>query len=101
MSEFEGVLRTMTDRDVAIRVTIDLTNERLRLLTGDSEIADWSLDEIRVNALSDGFHIKAEGEEVILDLTEDAEFAVALGLGSAPVDLARRMSMVRDTKQPA
>ena len=59
-------------------------------------IADWSLDEIRVNARSDGFHIKAEGEEIILDLAQDAEFAVALGLGSAPVDLARRMSMVRD-----
>lgn len=101
MSDFEGVLRTVTDRNVAIRVTIDLTDERLRLLTGDSEIANWSLDEIRVNAMSDGFHIKAEGEEVILDLTEDAEFAVALGLGSAPVDLARRMSMVRDNTRSA
>ena len=101
MSDFEGVLRTATDRDVAIRVTIDLTGERLRLLTGDTEIADWSLNEIRVNALPDGFHIKAEGEEVILDLTEDAEFAVALGLSSAPVDLARRMSMVRDNQQSA
>lgn len=101
MSDFEGVLRTVTDRNVAIRVTIDLTDERLRLVNGDSEIANWSLDEIRVNAMSDGFHIKAEGEEVILDLTEDAEFAVALGLGSAPVDLARRMSMVRDNTRSA
>ncbi len=96
MADFEGVLRTPTERDTAIRVVIDLTEERLRLRSTDTEIADWSLDEIRVNALSDGFHVKAEGEEIILDLTKDAEFAVALGLGSAPVDLARRMSMVRD-----
>lgn len=96
MADFEGVLRTPTERDTAIRVVIDLNGERLRLRSGDTEIADWSLDEIRVNALSDGFHIKAEGEEIILDLAQDAEFAVALGLGSAPVDLARRMSMVRD-----
>ena len=100
MADFEGVLRTPTKRDTAIRVVIDLTGERLRLRSGDAEIADWSLDEIRVNALSDGFQVKAEGEEIILDLAQDAEFAVALGLGSAPVDLARRMSMVRDRVRP-
>jgi len=96
MVDFTGVLRTRTERDTAIRVVIDLTSERLRLRSGDTEIADWNLGDIRVNAQSDGFHIKAEGEEIILDLTEDAEFAVALGLNSAPVELARRMSMVRD-----
>jgi len=96
MADFIGVLRTPTELDTAIRVVIDLTDERLRLRSGDTEIADWSLDEIRVNAQPDGFHVMAEGEEIILDLTHDAEFAVALGLSSAPVDLARRMSMVRD-----
>jgi hypothetical protein len=101
MADFEGVLHTSTERDTAIHVVIDLTDERLRLRSGDTEIADWSLDEIQVNALSDGFHVKAEGEEIILDLAEDAEFAVALGLGSAPVDLARRMSMVRDAVRTA
>ena len=96
MVDYSGVLRTPTDRDTAIRVVIDLTNERLRLRSGETGIADWSLDDINVNAQPDGFHIKAEGEEIILDLKQDAEFAVALGLNSAPVGLARRMSMVRD-----
>lgn len=94
--DFAGVLRTRTERDTAIRVVIDLTDERLRLRSGENEIADWSLSDIRINAQDDGFHIRAEGEEIILDLREDAEFAVALGLHSAPVELARRMSMVRD-----
>ena len=101
MADFDGVLRTPTERDTAIGVVIDLTDQRLRLRSGDTEIADWSLDEVRVNARSDGFHVKAEGEEVILDLTHDAEFAVALGLSSAPVALARRMSMVRDAVRSA
>ena len=96
MPGFAGVLRTPTERDTEIQIDIDLTSDRLRLRSGDTEIADWSLDEIRVNARPDGFHVLAEGEEIILDLTDDAEFAVALGLKSAPVDLARRMSMVRD-----
>lgn len=96
MAGFAGVLRTPTQRDNEIQIDIDLTDDRLRLRSGDTEIADWSLDEIQVNARPDGFHVRAEGEEIILDLTEDAEFAVALGLNSAPVGLARRMSMVRD-----
>jgi hypothetical protein len=96
MVDFAGVLRIRTERDAAIRVMIDLTSERLRLRSGDTVIADWSLDQIRVSAQPDGFHIKAEGEEMILDLAQDAEFAVALGLNTAPVNLARRMSMVRD-----
>ena len=101
MADFEGVLRTVTDRDVAIHVTVDLTQERLRLMAGDTEIADWGLDQVRINAMPDGFHIRAEGEEIILDMIRDAEFAVALGIGSAPVDLARRMSMVRDAQLTA
>ena len=96
MVDFAGVLRTSTERDSAIEVVIDLTDERLRLRSGDASLADWSLNDIQVTAQGDGFHIRAEGEEVILDLRQDAEFAVALGLRSAPVDLARRMSMVRD-----
>jgi hypothetical protein len=96
MVDFAGVLRTATERDSAIEVVIDLADERLRLRSGDNDIADWSLNDIRVSAQGDGFHIRAEGEEVILDLRQDAEFAVALGLRSAPVGLARRMSMVRD-----
>lgn len=96
MVDFAGVLRTRNERDTAIRVVIDLTDERIRLRSGDTEIADWSLNDIRVNAHADGFHIAAEGEEIILELSQDAEFAVALGLNSAPIGLARRMSMVRD-----
>jgi regulation of enolase protein 1 (concanavalin A-like superfamily) len=96
MVDFAGVLRTRNERDTAIRVVIDLADERLRLRSGDTEIADWSLNDIRVSAHSDGFHVTAEGEEIILELSQDAEFAVALGLRSAPIGLARRMSMVRD-----
>lgn len=96
MVSFNASLRLPNERDSAIRVQIDLANDRLRLTSGDTLIGDWGLDEIRVNAMRDGFHLRAEGETIILDLTEDAEFAVALGLNSAPPDLARRMSMVRD-----
>lgn len=95
MTCFNAGLRLPNERHSTIRVQIDLT-ERLRVTSGDTLIGDWGLDEIRVNATQDGFHLRAEGETIVLDLTEDAEFAVALGLHSAPPGLARRMSMVRD-----
>lgn len=75
---------------------IDLTNERLRLTSGDAVIGDWRLGDVRVSALRDGFHLRAEGEDMVLDVTEDAEFAVALGLRSAPPWLARKMAVYLD-----
>lgn len=75
-----------------LSVHIDLTDERFRMLAGEAELGDWALSEIRVNALPDGFHVRAEGEEILLEVTEDAEFAVELGLRSAPPHLRRRMS---------
>ena len=92
MSTYEGSLRIPGDDGPPLAVTIDLTDERLRMRAGASEIGDWPMSEIRVNALPDGFHLRAEGEEVLLDITEDAQFAVDLGLRTAPPHLRRRMS---------
>jgi hypothetical protein len=78
----------------AIRVQIDLTEERLRLLSGHAEIADWPLDEIVAFAQPDGIHVRAEGQELVLDMTQDAEFALALGLRTGPPLLIRKMSML-------
>jgi hypothetical protein len=73
-------------------VVIDLTDDRLRLTAGEFEVGDWSRNELRIQALVDGFHVRAEGEEVILDVTDDAQFALDLGLRSAHPTLRRRMS---------
>jgi hypothetical protein len=45
-------------------------------------LADWALDEIRVTPRSDGFHIEAEGEEVVLNVSDGIRFARELGIGS-------------------
>jgi hypothetical protein len=92
MPTYEGSLRIPGDDGPPLSVTIDLTEGRLRMSSGESEIGDWSMSEIRVNALPDGFHLRAEGEEVLLDITEDAQFAVDIGLRTAPPHLRRRMS---------
>jgi hypothetical protein len=62
------------------------------MTAGDIEVGDWARDQVRVSAMPDGFHVRAEGEELILDVTDDAHFALDLGLRNAPPILRRRMS---------
>lgn len=97
MSAYEAWLRIRGEDDLPLGVEIDLTDERLVLTAGGVEVGDWSRDEIRISALQDGFHLRAEGEEVILDVTDDARFALDLGLRNAHPGLRRRMAaLMRD-----
>jgi hypothetical protein len=97
MSEYSGSLRIEGDSAPPMHVEIDLTDERFRVTAGGAEVGDWSRGEVRVQALPDGFHLRVEGEEVILDVTDDAQFALDLGLRTAHPALRRRMSaLLRD-----
>ncbi len=92
MSAYDARLRLDGSDEAPLHVVIDLTDDRITMRSGDVEVADWSRDEVRVSPLLDGFHIRAEGEEIILDVTEDAQFALDLGMRNAPPLLRRRMS---------
>lgn len=61
-------------------VEVDLTSERMTVNAGDVQVADWMLDEIKIFFLPDGFHVKAEGEEIILNVIDDVGFAAEVGL---------------------
>ena len=61
---------------------------------GESEVADWEVEELRITAQPDGFHILAEGEEVVLNVTDEGRFAVELGLRSAHPGLCAKMAQV-------
>ena len=92
MAAYEAQLRMDWTDEPPIKVLIDLTDERMTLMSGDVEVADWALSQIRISPMPDGFHVRAEGEEVVLDVTDDAQFALDLGLRHAPPTLRRRMS---------
>lgn len=98
MSTYEASLRLLGEDGPGLRVVIDLRDDRLGISAGDVEIGDWSRDEVRINADVDGIHVRAEGEEVILDLARDAEFAVEVGLRQAPPLLRRRMAQLLRTE---
>ncbi len=97
MTSFDGSLRTPRGSALAVRVVIDLSDERVRISSEGIPIAEWQLGEARISARQDGFHVRRGGEDLVLTIKDDAEFAVALDLRSVPVDLARRMAVYRDS----
>lgn len=80
MTSFDARLRMMGHSGLPLGVEIDLTAERMTVKAGESEVADWALDEIKISSLPDGFHIEAEGEEVVVNVMDDERFAAEMGL---------------------
>ena len=92
MTAYEARLQIEGETEPPMRVTVDLTDDRLIMTIGEEEVAAWARDKMRISALPDGFHISAEGDTVVLDVTDDAHFAIDLGLRNAHPNLRRRMS---------
>lgn len=92
VANYEGSLRIEGDGEPPIRVDIDLDDERIRLAAGEVELGDWALSEIRVDAMTDGFHVRVEGQEIVIEVEEDGRFALDLGLTTGHPALRRRMA---------
>jgi hypothetical protein len=93
MQHFNGSLRLPGEIGPGLRVQIDLTDDsHLQIAAAQDVIGDWPLHEVGIRAADDGFHVLAEGEEVILRTENDPAFAVAVGLRNAPTLLRRQMS---------
>lgn len=97
MTKYDAHLQIEGDDTQPLAVVVDLTDDRLHMSIGSEEVADWGREEMRIQALPDGFHIRAEGESVILDVSDDAHFALELGLKNAHPALRRRMSALLRT----
>ena len=97
MTAYDAVLRIEGENEAPVHVEIDLTDDRMTLTAGEVEVADWARNEMRVSALPDGFHIRAEGEAIVLHVEDDAHFALDLGLRTAHPVLRRKMAaLLRD-----
>jgi len=92
MSTYEAHLQIEGEDAQPIAVIVDLTDDRLHMSIGSEEVADWGREDMRIQAMPDGFHIRAEGEAIILDVSDDARFAVELGLKHAHPALRQRMA---------
>ncbi len=94
MKTFDGSLRMPGEPGPGLSVLIDLTDETISLRARSGDLGYWPRSAVRINAREDGFHLQADGEEVILDISDDAEFALACGLTSGPPLLRRKMSSI-------
>jgi hypothetical protein len=93
MTHFEGSIRLVGERGAGLPVHINLTDDHhLHLATDHEELGDWPITEIAVTAKDDGFHLRAEGDEIVIRTSNDAEFALAMGIRNAPTLLRRQMS---------
>jgi hypothetical protein len=92
MTAYQARLHIEGETNDPTPVMVDLTGERMVMTIGTEEVADWDRNELRISALPDGFHIRAEGEAIILDVEEEARFAVELGLRNAHPALRQKMA---------
>ncbi|HEY7563811.1 MAG TPA: hypothetical protein VIA81_02705 [Acidimicrobiia bacterium] len=82
-ADLTGTVRMAGDHEAGIRVEIHLDEEELRLVSGYGELGRWPIDEVGVAANLDGFHLRIQGEELIVSTSDDARFALALGIRSS------------------
>ncbi|HEX6220448.1 MAG TPA: hypothetical protein VF115_05100 [Acidimicrobiia bacterium] len=100
MTVYDASLRIEGEDSPPLAVVVDLSDDHLKMSVGEQEVADWTREEMRVSAMPDGFHIRAEGEAIILDVTDDAHFAVELGLRNAHPQLRQRMAALLRSDEP-
>lgn len=100
MTSYDARLRIQGEDNTPISVVVDLTDNHLKMMVDEQEVADWAREEMRISAMPDGFHIRAEGEAIILDVTDDAHFALELGLRNAHPALRQRMAALMRSDEP-
>ena len=85
MTSYDARLRLIGEAALPMGVEVDLTDERMVVTKGGTDLADWSLDEIRILTRNEGFLIEAEGEEIVLSVSNGLRFASEIGIDLNPV----------------
>lgn len=98
--ELDANVRMRGDTGPGVGVRALVEEGRLRLVSGSELVGDWLVDDIGVNALQEGFNIKAEGEEFILRTDDDVAFAEELGVTAVSPRLARRLAARHNPEHP-
>lgn len=96
-TQLRGFVKMAGDVGRGVDVTIHLEDETLTLAVPNAgELGTWPLEQVGIASKPDGFHLRVEGEEIVLTTDDDAEFALAIGISAPTTRLARQMARLRD-----
>lgn len=98
--EMDGNVRMRGDIGPGVDVTIRAESGRLRVVSGNELIGDWSVPDLGISALQEGFNIKVEGEEFVLRTSDDVAFAEELGLTAVSPRLGRLLAARHNPSDP-
>ncbi|MGH8924800.1 MAG: hypothetical protein ACRDWA_09230 [Acidimicrobiia bacterium] len=96
-TDLTGTVRMAGETQTGIRVEIHLDQETMSLVSPYGELGTWPLSGMGIASRGDGFHLKVEGEELVLSTNNDVAFALAVGLRSTTSPrLNRQLAHARD-----
>lgn len=80
MTSFSGVIRLADEPDATILADMDVFEDRLVLSAAGAEIGSWPRNGLAIETTNRGFSVMADGEGIILEPSDLASFAGAMGL---------------------
>jgi hypothetical protein len=88
MASFRGLLTVEGDPESELIADIDVSQGHIRLVAGGSEIANWDLNDISIEESGGVFRIVADGEALLLQLSDAKRFAGTVGVAYTSPDEA-------------
>jgi len=76
MGQFQGTLRLPGDSR-PLPATVRFSEGRLQVASGQHVIGDWPVDTIDISHVPEGIKVKAEGEVLLLEISDRDAFAQA------------------------
>ena len=104
MASFRGVLQVEGDPDSSLVADVMVTDGRISLRSGNADIGDWDLNDIRIEETAGAFRILADDEALVLRVTDAKRFSGVVGLPpptSPTQDLLTTTQTPADTPTPA
>jgi hypothetical protein len=98
--ETRGVVELKGEPGPGFPVLVFAEAGRLRIESDTGLVGDWSIHDIGLHVLDDGFAIRAEGEELFLRADDDVGVADELGVASATPRMARKLAARHNPDRP-
>lgn len=74
MTSFDARLRINGRSRLPVAVEIDLTSEQMIINSDTGPVAELHLETLEVTTLADGFHMRIDGEDIILNVNDAPRF---------------------------